>query len=141
MQVLKLVRGIPGSGKSTYAKKFPQYAHFEADMYHIKDGVYDWKPENQKAAHAWCLASAEQALKEGNDVIVSNTFTKLWELEPYFEMGIRNGLGYYDILVETMRGNFGSIHNVPEATMDRMRHNFDENTEELYDAFFGNCGY
>ena len=36
-----LVRGVPGSGKSTFAAKvFSGAFHVENDMFHVKDGKY-----------------------------------------------------------------------------------------------------
>lgn len=39
---LVLIRGLPGSGKSTMAKVLAQvgYEHYEADMFFERDGVY-----------------------------------------------------------------------------------------------------
>ena len=42
-QELVLVRGLPGSGKSTYARSLG-YPNFEADMFFIKDGKYVYNP-------------------------------------------------------------------------------------------------
>lgn len=34
IQELVLVRGLPGSGKTTYVRNYyPNYTHFEADLY------------------------------------------------------------------------------------------------------------
>jgi adenylate kinase family enzyme len=44
---LIIIRGLPGSGKSTFAKSyFNGYIHLEADMYFVQpDGSYDWVAE------------------------------------------------------------------------------------------------
>ena len=45
-----LIRGLPGSGKSTCARE--DYAHIEADMYFMDaEGNYKYNPSK---AHAWC---------------------------------------------------------------------------------------
>ena len=38
-KVIHLVRGIPGSGKSTFAKTLNIPDHFEADMYFIDENA------------------------------------------------------------------------------------------------------
>lgn len=118
---LYLIRGLPGSGKSTLARKMLECGmvsrHFEADQYHMistLDGIkYDWKPENVKFAHEWCLRSARLGLNLG-DVAVSNTFTQLWELQPYMDLG-------YPYTIITVNGKFQNIHNVPPEAIERMR--------------------
>ena len=46
---LILVRGVPGSGKSTFAAKvFPGAFHVENDMFHVKDGEYRFDFNKQK---------------------------------------------------------------------------------------------
>ena len=45
---LYLVRGVPGSGKSTFAKQLGG-THFETDTYFMVDGEYKFDPSNSKA--------------------------------------------------------------------------------------------
>jgi hypothetical protein len=53
-KILYLIRGIPGSGKSSLAKSLGG-KHVEADMYHLdENGNYNWKPVDVKKAHEWC---------------------------------------------------------------------------------------
>jgi predicted kinase len=91
MSTLVLVRGLPGSGKSTFARALSTdrkgWRHVEADIYHtLDDGTYNWRPENVKAAHRWCQDTARELLSDGFNVVVSNTFTQMWEMEPYVKM-------------------------------------------------------
>jgi Chromatin associated protein KTI12 len=48
---LVLIRGVPGSGKSTRARELQEYLHFEADMYFIRDGAYTFDSDLLPAAH------------------------------------------------------------------------------------------
>lgn len=87
-----IVRGLPGSGKSTFAKaRYPEAVHCEADMFFELGGEYRFDPKRLNQAHAWCQGRAIQALQDGRDVVVSNTFVKVWELTPYVEMAERFG--------------------------------------------------
>ena len=53
-KILYIVRGIPGSGKSTFAKTLGGQ-HFEADMYFIDEsGNYKFDITEIKLAHEWC---------------------------------------------------------------------------------------
>jgi uridine kinase len=73
---LVLIRGLPGSGKTTYAKNyFNGHIHLEADMYFIEsDGFYNWTAERLGKAHSWCFETTKIMLNNGYDVVVSNTF-------------------------------------------------------------------
>lgn len=119
MVQLYLIRGLPGSGKSTLARllcnSFEDAVHFEADKYFIgPDGVYRFDPSRLKDAHEWCLESTIMHLRAGYVVIVSNTFTRIWEMQPYLDLG-------YKTQVITCEGNFGNVHGVPGAAIERMR--------------------
>lgn len=131
---LLLVRGIPGSGKSTTARKMkeknPEYVHIEADMFFMRDGVYMFDASKLGAAHAWCQARTEAELLAGKTVIVSNTFTTIKELRPYFEIAHRV-LGTYPA-VHTCHGEFENIHGVPPEKVKQMRDRFAYDISELF---------
>lgn len=114
--VLVIVRGLPGSGKSTFAKSLVQhgYTHLEADQFFVKDGVYSFNPTQLTAAHRWCLNAAKQLIAQGKKVVVSNTFTTLWEIEPYLALTDSNQ-------VVCAKGVWNSVHGVPEDTISRMK--------------------
>lgn len=119
MVQLYLIRGLPGSGKSTLARllccAIDGACHVEADQFFIgADGVYRFDPSRLSEAHAECLARARAFLDLERTVIVSNTFTRIWEMQPYLDLG-------YKTQVITCEGNFGNVHGVPGAAIERMR--------------------
>ena len=127
MTTLTLIRGLPGSGKSTYAKRLREQVActnglfpiiFEADQYFEQsDGSYLFKPSELGYAHEQCQRLTRYTLERGSSAIVANTFTTLHELQPYLDMAHKLNIAV-DIL--TCRGNFQSIHNVPAQSIDRM---------------------
>lgn len=126
-KMLYLIRGLPGSGKSTFAKELAFALggyHYEADMFHIIDGVYQWKPENVQAAHSWCQHKAAITMNHQlGDVIVSNTFTTEKEMQPYIDMAGIYGYRVTSLVVEHRHDGVNQ-HNVPQATLDKMRNRF-----------------
>jgi hypothetical protein len=119
--VIWLIRGLPGSGKSTYAASLG-IPHREADMYHMVNGVYRWDRAKIGEAHAWCQAETEKLVSAGRGVVVSNTFTRLLEMKPYFDIAARH---FTEMKVVEMRGDFGNIHGIPENALSAMRNRWE----------------
>lgn len=113
---LVLIRGLPGSGKTTMASVLTLigYRHFEADMFFEVDGRYQYDAVRIQEAHAWCQKMTRQSLERGENVVVSNTFTNFREMQPYVAMGARN------VRVIEARGKWESVHGVPPYMLKRM---------------------
>ena len=94
MSKLYILRGIPGSGKSTYGKKIVDSAHdaglsaikFEADDFFMKDGKYNWNPKLIGMAHKWCQNSVRKALDAYDVVVVANTNLGLADVNTYVKI-------------------------------------------------------
>ena len=126
---LIIIRGVPGSGKSTQAKKFLESfnsenipaKHFEADMFFMRNGKYKWNPMLCGKAHQWCFDKVFNAFETSDVVIVSNTFVTNNELIKYVDEAKARG---YEITVYRMDNEFQNQHEVPEATIQKMKSNF-----------------
>ena len=129
MKTLYIVRGIPGSGKSTFAKSLGG-THFEADMFFMKDGEYKFDMSKIKEAHKWCQDSVNTAMILNNTaglnetIVVSNTFTQEWEMKPYFEMADQYDYRVFSIVVENRHGGINE-HGVPEDKIEQMKNRFE----------------
>ena len=133
---LYLIRGLPGSGKSTFARTIVNgtlgnCTHYEADMYFERDGVYKFDTSLLGEAHEWCREQTEEDLSRGYNVIVSNTFTTIRELNPYFDIALLYGVMP---TVITCNSNWGNIHNVPVDTLAKMKARFQHDISHLIDA-------
>jgi predicted kinase len=126
-QTLTLIRGIPGSGKSTLAQHYAEQMgarHFETDMYFVtKRGEYRFRPTKLKEAHQWCKQQTLKALQKHQSVVVSNTFIEEWELHDYLAMA---GQQRIPVAIIECTGQYESIHDVPLATIEKMRRNWSE---------------
>ncbi len=138
---LFLIRGLPGSGKSTIAGRLENsfstfgYIHYEADHYFVDDrGVYEFDPTKLHRAHQWCLEQTEAALREHGVAIVSNTFTTIRELRPYFDLAAAYGIVPTVLLAQN---NWGNIHDVPEESLERMRQRFVYDLSPLFNNLKG----
>lgn len=125
-QQLVLIRGLPGSGKSTLALAFVRlnFCWYEADQYMIdSNGNYKFQQAAVPHAHAWCKTQTELALEAGFDVVVSNTFTRFWEIKPYLELAQKLNIRPAIIVA---KGQWTNIHGVPEAVIANMRNRWEE---------------
>jgi tRNA uridine 5-carbamoylmethylation protein Kti12 len=126
-QKLIIIRGIPGSGKTTKAlelkKTIPECFHFEADSYFMKNGVYKFDPSKLGPAHCLCQSLTKNCLREGYSVIVSNTGITKKEVQPYLNMAKELNIPVEIII---MRGEFQNVHGVPEEKLQSMRERFEE---------------
>jgi len=122
-RILYICRGLPGSGKSTFTKTLTD-AHFEADMYFMQDGKYNFDASKLGNAHMWCRTSVEKEMVKGTSVIaVSNTFTQDWEMKEYFELANIHNYTVFTIVVENRHGG-KNVHNVPNEVLDKMEKRF-----------------
>ena len=124
MSKLTLIRGLPGSGKSTLARKIAAETgamHVEADMW--VDYSQRRNPDKLGMAHDICKARANHTLMIGGSVVVSNTFTQQWEMQPYLDMARQYGV---QVEVITATGDYGSVHNVPAEAIQAMRERLEE---------------
>jgi predicted kinase len=129
MKTLYIVRGLPGSGKSTFAKTLGG-THFETDNFFMVDGEYKFDGSKIKEAHNWCQNSVNSAMILNNTaglnetIVVSNTFTQEWEMKPYFDMAETYGYKVFSIIVENRHGGINQ-HNVPEEVLNSMKNRFE----------------
>ena len=126
-QTLYLIRGVPGSGKSTIAKALMKAlkvdAHYEADQYFIMADEYIFVRGSLGQAHLWCELKTKTALENKLSVVVANTFITLDEMYPYVDMAEQLGI---NCVVIVAGGDYGSIHDVPAEKIQSMRDRWED---------------
>ncbi len=116
---LILIRGLPGSGKSTLARQMEGFTHLEADMFFLdKEGKYNYQKEKVSEAHNWCKRELEKELRKGGKVVVSNTFSRLFEMQDYLAIAKKYKC---EVKIIEATGNWKNIHDIPENIIERMR--------------------
>ena len=130
---LILIRGLPSSGKSTLAWQellnVPQ--SFEADDYFYVDEEYKFDPTKLADAHKDCQERVMKAMKTGDEnIIVSNTFTQRWEMQPYINLAEK--FGWKLVVIDLFDGGCDdaelherNVHDVPLKTFAHMRKNYE----------------
>ena len=137
-----IMRGLPGSGKSTFvADNFPGATIASADYFFMVDGVYVFDGTKIVDAHQQCWGTFIRALFDGQKhVVVDNTNMRAVEYINYILLAKKMGYGVEIICVKAglldntplsalyERGT----HGVPLSALERMKDNFQPDIGEEY---------
>ena len=119
-KTLYIIRGLPGSGKSSLGDSLASSGKSLAadDWFTDKDGNYNFDPQELPQAHEDCeLRCVGAMLNEEESICVSNTFSQRWEIDPYFKIARTYG---YSVFVIECQNQFGNVHNVPIDVVEEM---------------------
>lgn len=125
MKVAYIIRGIPGSGKTTFANEVAPEHNVAADDWFdtFNDGKFD--ASMLKDAHHYCgKVFMDFVESEQSPIAVHNTFTRISEYEWYKDIAEKHGYTVFVITVENHHGNL-STHNVPSETIKKMKDRFE----------------
>ena len=128
MKELILLRGLPGSGKSTLAKTIGGI-HIEADQYFMENGEYKFDATKIKLAHNYCQTHTQAWMQHkdrysADRIVVSNTFTQEWEMQPYFELAEKYGYRVFSLIVENRHYGI-NLHDCPADKIEAMKNRFE----------------
>ena len=125
MKTLYIVRGLPGSGKSSLAKKVTKSTYSADDFFTNRaTGEYNFNVKLLGKAHEWCWGKVRDAMYIGvQAVAVANTFTQAWEAEKYYQIAEEYG---YSVFVIECQNDFGNVHDVPQESIDAMKERWEK---------------
>ncbi|NTW15741.1 MAG: ATP-binding protein [Candidatus Moranbacteria bacterium] len=132
-----IMRGIPGSGKTTYWKElYPDAVCCSANDYFTDaDGKYRYDRRQLKESHRYCQKVFMQAIEDGELlIVVDNTNIKCWELEGYVRKAEENCylVTVYRMIVDDWREAASrNIHDVPAEAVERMHAGMEDYPDEI----------
>lgn len=121
---LILLRGLPGSGKTTLANVLSEgnkYPVFSVDDFFTSEtGEYRFEFEKNHLAYKQCEECTRAAMQQGKEkIFLDNVFSLEWEMEPYFKMASEY---HYRVFVMTLENRHGSsnIHGLSDEQLQKM---------------------
>jgi len=152
-KTLYIIRGLPGSGKSTLGEKLadtytsyhPKYGGLKYYSYAADDwftdsesGDYNFNPAELVEAHDECNSRVRGAIMSNvENICVCNTFTQAWEAAPYFKLC---GDFRYTAVVLECQSAFRNIHGCPQGKIDEMAARWEPIDERCIDQYFDKRG-
>lgn len=125
---LIVIRGLPGSGKSTLCALLSengQYPVFSIDDYFTgADGHYSFRYEDNHKAYSHCRERCQKAMEAGcARIFLDNVFSMDWEMQPYFEMADQHGYRVHVLTAENYHGG-SNVHGVSREQLEKMAAKF-----------------
>eukprot|EP01029_Cantina_marsupialis_P030879 TRINITY_DN857_c0_g1_i1.p1 TRINITY_DN857_c0_g1~~TRINITY_DN857_c0_g1_i1.p1 ORF type:complete len:234 (-),score=32.45 TRINITY_DN857_c0_g1_i1:417-1118(-) len=133
MKICRIIRGLPGSGKSywtsQWTKEQPDSVVCSADKYFIaSSGKYQFRAKDIGSAHGFSLSTFLNALKANTKlVIVDNTGILRWEYANYISLATSFGykVEIYELAADSLEDvhmvTQRNAHGVPLGTVGGMR--------------------
>lgn len=132
MKTLTILRGLPGSGKSEFAKQLPRALVCSTDDFFTNsEGEYKIDFTKFGEAHAYCRDKMLDGILLGHqEIVIDNTNIQLWEMRSYLMAGAI--AGYRMSIVEWIPTTLSEVkycharntHGVPLATIATMALNW-----------------
>ena len=126
MGTVYIIRGLPGSGKTTLAGNLSNKV-IAMDDYFTSDQGYIFDPEKLMEAVNYCKAKFHEHLATSEEnIAVANTFSRRFEMQPYITAAENSKFKL--VVIDLYDGGLSdeqlferNVHGVPIHTINNMR--------------------
>lgn len=118
---LVLVRGLPGSGKSTLVRtEYPHHLHYETDhIFTDCGGRYRFDEQLVLLIKNTVYALVDFALARGENTVVCDVFAQAASVEVYRDLAAYHNARF--LVRNVIRDGGRSVHCVPQRVLEGMR--------------------
>lgn len=126
MRIVYIMRGVPGSGKSTHARELAgtKGAIHSTDTYFVVNGEYRFDPTKLSDNHRRNLEAFRESLRQGVSIVICDNTNVLHEhYEPYIAAAVEFGYLVEIRLMPHPKPKVAAernVHGVEEQVIQRM---------------------
>ena len=133
-KIALILRGVPGSGKSTFTKMIREQnqgaaVHAVDDLHQDSDGNFVWNEPKEKAYYMLNLANFVRSCAGGIPVVVCDCINiRISDFEPYLEAAREFGYKAYVITPDIpapIVAEARNSHGVTEDQIKKMKNNWE----------------
>ena len=135
---VQIVRGLPGAGKSTLARKF-DCLHLELDQRVTSGRTYRWSPKANAVAKQWLSDNVLREMRNRIDLVVAGVMPRHdGAMGEIFAEAFADG---YEVFVKSLPCRFDNVHGVRDRDMRRFRELFQPDDAVRFAVLEGDESY